>query len=543
MRYMSFSTKAHNNSKAGLIPSIAVFIAGVLASGIISVKLGQCVDFDLLNYHFYNAYSFLNGRLDFDYGVANIHGYFNPLPDLPLYFLITHLKPIWAGFLMGTIHGIPFWIIFALSYVVLEGLTPILRLALSVACAVTSFLGPFNLSELGASMNDNTIGIFVLLSLLILSRALIADRQPGSISYYKSVIAAGAFMGMGAGLKLTNMTYAVGATLAFVFLSMRWKERLKSIGFWVIGLIAGFLTSSGFWMYILWRKFESPLYPFYNKIFKSPYFYDTNFHDNRYFPKELSKWLFLPFYLINDKTALAGRVFGDIRLAVVFTMAAVAIGIYVFKKLSQGGWSRTDLTVTDNSHRFLLAFFLCSYVVWEQMFFIYRYALPLEMLSPVIIVILVMYLSRDEKKRAIAITVIFSASILFTRIPDWGRRPWPETFFNISVPTLKDPDNTIIIMPFSLRARPSYLVPFFPKGVRFMRFQSLITNPKDDSKMQSEMRDILERHNGPVYLMSRNPDMDDFNLEYYYKFSMVDLPVLRVRGDHENYGLYPVARF
>ncbi len=537
---MSMRTNAHYTSKPGIVASITVFIAGVLASGFISVKLGKCIDYDLLNYHFYNAYSFLNGRLNFDYGVANIHGYFNPLIDLPYYLLNTNLKPVWAGFFMGAIQGIPFWIIFALSYLVLEGLKPGLRLALAVACAVAAFLGPFNLSELGASMCDNTVGIFVLLSLLILSRALVPGQQPGSGYYYKRVIAAGTIMGMGAGLKLTNATYAVGATLAFVFLSMAWKERLKSIAFWVTGLITGLLASSGFWMYILWKKFESPLFPLYNKIFKSPYFYNYNFHDDRYFPKEIAKWILLPYYFINDKAALSGKGFSDIRLAILFTLAIIAVCLYVLGRLTRKEEVRT---VPDNSHRFLLAFFFCSYIVWERMFFIYRYALPLETLSPVIIVILVLYLFRNEKKRAVALAVFFSACLLFTRIPDWGRRPWTENLFGTEIPQLQDPDNAIIIMPLSRFERPSYIVPFFPKGVRFLRFQSLLTNPEDDSKMQSEMKDVLNRHTGPVYLMTRDPDTDGPRLKYFYGFGIVNPQPLIVEGDHETFGLFQVARF
>lgn len=61
----------------------------VLAFGCISMFLGKDDGWDFLNYHWYDAYAFLHGRLGFDVAVAHQATYFNPLIHLPFYWLAT----------------------------------------------------------------------------------------------------------------------------------------------------------------------------------------------------------------------------------------------------------------------------------------------------------------------------------------------------------------------------------------------------------------------------------------------------------------------
>ena len=46
------------------------------------------VNWDFVNYHYYNAFAFLHDRLNYDIAPASVNTFFNPLLDLPLYFLI-----------------------------------------------------------------------------------------------------------------------------------------------------------------------------------------------------------------------------------------------------------------------------------------------------------------------------------------------------------------------------------------------------------------------------------------------------------------------
>ena len=60
------------------------FIVGPLAVAALSLWLGQSTSWDLRNYHWYNPYALLTGRMGFDAAVAHHATYYNPLIDLPL---------------------------------------------------------------------------------------------------------------------------------------------------------------------------------------------------------------------------------------------------------------------------------------------------------------------------------------------------------------------------------------------------------------------------------------------------------------------------
>lgn len=66
----------------------AIFAACVLAAGAKSIALGKDANWDLKNYHWYNAWALLNARLGWDLAPAQVQTYYNPVGDLPFYFLV-----------------------------------------------------------------------------------------------------------------------------------------------------------------------------------------------------------------------------------------------------------------------------------------------------------------------------------------------------------------------------------------------------------------------------------------------------------------------
>ncbi len=73
-----------------------------------SIWLGIDVNFDLLNYHLYNPYAFLNGKIGQDLFTAGVHSTLNPLPDLYFYwvFFTFFNSTKWIGFFMGLSYGV-----------------------------------------------------------------------------------------------------------------------------------------------------------------------------------------------------------------------------------------------------------------------------------------------------------------------------------------------------------------------------------------------------------------------------------------------------
>src|SRR5258708_32209187 len=64
-------------------------------------------NWDLRNYHYYNAYALLNGRLAWDIAPAMLQTYHNPLLELPFYFLVqADVAPRVISFLLAASTGI-----------------------------------------------------------------------------------------------------------------------------------------------------------------------------------------------------------------------------------------------------------------------------------------------------------------------------------------------------------------------------------------------------------------------------------------------------
>ena len=56
-----------------------------------ALVLGQDANWDLRNYHWYNAYALLNGRYGIDLLPAQTPTFYNPALDVPFYLLATHV--------------------------------------------------------------------------------------------------------------------------------------------------------------------------------------------------------------------------------------------------------------------------------------------------------------------------------------------------------------------------------------------------------------------------------------------------------------------
>ncbi len=152
-----------------------------LASGAVALWLGQDIGWDFRNYHWYNAYAFLTGRTASGIDLAPAQGqtYFNPLLDLPLYMLGTHLSARLAAFVMACVQGlnvIPLYLL-ARHALVIPGARR--KQAACFLLAVLGMTGSAALGETGTAFNDNltSLGIFTS-ALLVLGHSDSLLSQP-----------------------------------------------------------------------------------------------------------------------------------------------------------------------------------------------------------------------------------------------------------------------------------------------------------------------------------------------------------------------------
>jgi hypothetical protein len=495
---------------AVLVPSherryaLTAFVIGFVLCGFMSLLVGQDNNWDLQNYHYYNPYALLNDRLGFDIAPAQRQTYLNPFLDLPFYWGTNHLPPRLLGFLMGGVQGLTLGITFVLGMLVFRSFSPRVRLALSAMCSAAGVYAPVFLGELGASQNDTLVGLLVLISLLLLVRRLVIDQSLAGRESRRVLILAALILGLGTGLKATVMPHVAAFAVAVLVAENTWRKRISVLAIGGGVFVVGFLIANGYWMLRMWQEFQNPLFPYYNDLFKSPWADPRSYADRSMLSNTPLEAITRPFAFAHENEYTNRQnSFRDLRYAILYAVLALNVVAWVWRRLR--AWRkprRKSPAGMSIEARFLLVFFVVSFVTWEAMFSIIRYTAAIEPLAPLLIVVLAAELIGYRPARVMLVTAATTVVLLASVRPIQHERvKWGEKFWEVQVPTLPNPEKSIIIL---ANTRPfAYLVPSFPPEVRWLGVDNNMTMPKQKRHMQEEIRRILAEHDGDIYLLSQ----------------------------------------
>jgi hypothetical protein len=391
------------------------FVAASLA--LFVYRRGQDQNWDLLNYHFFTGYAYLNGRGLQDVAPAGLGSFLHPAPNVFSYLCFSHLAfPYSAWAILG---------VQLLSVPALVGISTELGTILGVRDTarsrhiawMLSVLSPAWISELGTSFFSSSTAVLILWGLFL----LLWDRPPWSAWWLVS----GAMFGLAVGLKLTNGPFAVAALVTAIWLTFS-TERLTllCIGNFVIGLCGGFLLTAG-WYWYLWTNWSSPIFPLYNKLFKSPYFDLVNLRDYRWHFESFEDFsIFLVQAAFGTKKTIE-PVFADARL--VFLVLLLPGALVCKSTIKPANAALIGFSL----------FFLVGFALWAQMFAYQRYLIPLELLVGLVIWVLLVRLVEQEMMRVAALLLISALSVWAIKIPEWGHvwiGPGSPDVFGISIP-------------------------------------------------------------------------------------------------------------
>lgn len=437
------------------IPWFLICLALVLSGGCGALLLGKDVNWDLLNYHYYNPYAFLTKRLDVDIAPAQLQTFLNPLSDIPFYVMSTLFRPSLVGFTLGCVHGLNL----VLVLMIFRALFPhdgtrgwYLRAA---GCVALAALAPGYIYELGGTMNDNLVSLFVLFPLWLLVRT---DSPP----CVKTVLLAGFSLGLGVGLKPTIASYAVCATVTLPLLYQSLRDRVRMPLFCALAGAAGGVVTAGFWWWEMGTRYGNPFLPFFNNIIPSPYILQRSFVYMKFVPTlpEMFVWPFI-LSVYSRRVALSGFV--DLRFALCYLLLIVAGSAMIWRRRE-----RLFPSVT-RKERFLVLFFVSSFIAWMLWSSIYRFLIPLESLAPLVALLLISRLIEKETLRdRFALGVALLIAITF-RPPHLHRVPWSDVYFSLKRPLPAVSERGIVVMMGSGSSPLSYLIPLFPPSLSFVR--------------------------------------------------------------------------
>lgn len=500
-----------------------LFFCFILFFGTLSVLMGQDLNFDLLQYHFYNGYAFLHQRLNFDVGAGMIQTYINPFFDVLNYALISIQHPRITEFLLGIFAGISGFLLYQIAMLFFAGATH------GEQRLYTFYALLIGLSGAGATLintttNDTKMGLMVLLSVYWLIKSAYTSN---SFSYGYLILAAFC-AGLVTGLKLTAGCYTLGLFITFFLLGRLDKKHLWQCGVFILFAAIGFFLANGYWMYLLYQQFHNPFFPYFNNIFHAPYAPFISFNiPPTYHTLPFYNYLFFFFFVAVNKNMAAETALRDAHLLALFLLGCAVLIKFYLTRLSnkkifdeQGSAVSFSNTLfgsqypagTHNRARtpainFMITFFIVSYILWVSSFAVYRYMLPIEWLTGILMVYLVTLLFTSRLYQYVFLTFLFLTLVASTYYPNWGNRnPYHQTYFTVSAPVI--PSNaTVLLGTVPL----SYVIPFFPSTIHFVGMPFIDLGMFDVTPKQIPAHPILvdtlhrlarEIKSTPIYMLS-----------------------------------------
>lgn len=458
-------------------------LLGVLGS----VLQKQDASWDLRNYHLYNAWAMLHGRHSLDLAAAGMQSYFNPLLDLPYYLFGTgpleHLPRVLAG-LQGLWYG---GMAFALLRIAarLADLQGRVFGAGDLFAVLIGATGTMAVSQLGVSSNEMPLAMLVLLSIYLLLPVCVGDTAR------QRVLLAGLCCGLAAGLKPTAIIYPPALACA-LFAACGWRH-----GAWRLGLLfacaalGGFFLAYGWWGWTLYRLTGNPVFPMFNQFFHSDWVPAVGGTDRQFMPRSIGQWLCYPFYWVRENQGVVTETrFADPRYALGL-LASLMVAL-------SGRFHREKPPRGSAAVRMLTVFVALAYLAWLALFSILRYAIPIEALTGLLMLVALQAFSRQTRTWAAwCMAGLFLLSTGCSRYPNWGHVRYAASVFDVRAPAV-EPGSLVLVVGQPL----AYIVPFIGNA-QSSRFVGLtwFNERAAGERLGVLTRERLRTHAGPVYAL------------------------------------------
>lgn len=460
-------------------------LVSIVASGLASIALRQDSSWDLMNYHYYNAWAFVHDRYGIDWAPAQLQSFYSPFLDLPFYAMVAaDLPPRLIAFALAIPTGIAWYCFARIVTTLFAPLDATVRRPAIVAALAIGITAPMAVSLIGTTMNDWYVAAFVLGALWI------AVRTPAPTM--ATIAVAGLLVGLGAGLKLTGSIYAVGLVVALLVTGHgTWQTGLRRAALAAASVAVGIAVTAGPWMVLMAERFGNPFFPYYNDVFRSPWADPVSFSATRFGPQSWLEWLGFPFVMLwKVEGFVAEPAFRDARPALLYLLAIVALL-----------WRRPAAGVgSDPRWRFLVAFFTASLAAWAVVYRIFRYLVPLELLAGAFVALFVVRLV-PSRRVGLALASAFVLVIVTSTYPTWWRQRFEDRFLTVQLPPVDADALVLLVTPEPM----SYVLPSFPADARFAGLVSSFNDPWRRNRLQATIAATIRDHRGALYSLAKPP--------------------------------------
>jgi hypothetical protein len=485
---------------------LALLIVLSALTGAYSVHLGVSQMWDIKNYHLYNPFALVGWRYLTDVAPAQLQTFFNPAVDLPFFALISlwNDQPRVVAFLMGASHGINLLCVTLIAWHLLGTLATLSTAARAMLTAIAVLIGATGAGSMpliGVATGDLQAPIPMFLALVL---GIYACDRAGTDpdAALRLATLSGLFAGLAVGLKLTMALYGIALAASLLALpgSLRSWAGLRFVAAGAVGALA----SGGLHHLTMWRLFGNPIFPLANNLFRSPYAEPLPFADVRFLPKSWVDWLFYPFEWAQHGAPgmVSELAFRDIRIAMAISLGALVLLTRFLSRLNRG---QEAPRATPPGIRALIIFMIVAYLLWLGLFSIYRYLLPIELLSGVVIVLAIGSLVNREAWPVVAGAA--AALCIATTIPlEWGHARFNKRYVEVTAPQL-DPNTLVVIVG---RDPVSYFIPFLDPNIRWVSVDNSLVQLGQRNLLVARARDLIHAHRKPLMALQAGVKDDDF---------------------------------
>ena len=498
----------------------------IFIGSFICVQTKYEVLWDFGNYHYYNAWAFLNDRLNFDIVPASINTFFNPLLDLPLYFIIEYLNDnlIISCALQGIWFGLLLFVFFKFASLFFD-INNVKGICLIIVATTIAATGQAAWFQAGTSSGEIQIAILAFVSLYIIFRMIKFSTEQ---KWWKFLLS-GLILGCALGLKPTIIYICIASGLSLIFCYKCLSNPLKFIVLFAVGGLLGYLITNGWWMYKLWDLYGNPFFPFLNGIFKSEYFDDFNYTDKRFIPPFKYMPIF-PYIWMTEKYSTCETPFYDWRGIVFYTVALLSLGYLLVKPKRL-----VDLYKNNRLWFMYIVFMLLAYLLWMFIFSIYRYLLVVEMASAIFFVRVIFGFKFKGFRTLLLqglIAVYLCTNLILIPMNQQNNWAWGGRWYNqkmLEIEGIKLPDNTLLRL---YNFPTAFVVPLFAKkttNLRAVGYMHLNVDYMKGSdfvergKFRQIRDEVVRNHKGPVVSIYRDLRSITQNRKKLYEILKHDL--------------------
>jgi len=504
-----------------------VLLVWVVVFAACACQRGADVNWDQRNYHLYNAFALLHGKLAFDLAPAQKQSFHVPVEDLLRYAIATGLSGSAAlrNIILAMPAAICAFLATWIAWLVLPITAAPVRLAAALMAALIGATGVAGWSTLSTSMSEALPTAFVLAGLLrVLRRAAFGPRSD------RRLFVAGVLFGIAVGLKLTQGVYGVGILAALAVGSAEtWRSRAVACGFLALGIATGALLIGGPWWGYLWLHTGNPLFPYYNNIFRAPLFDPVALTDDRFKPASMLSAMLYPFqWALRIGRSVCEYDMRDPRIALGLCGAA-GMGVIALWRwhhrtaqapspvAAQARRGDPSRTASHDGAAVVAIFFVVACIAWEATFSIYRYLGGAESVSGIVMLLpLAQVAQRAGLRRLIAVTAAGGALAAIggmTVYPDWPTWARTEETLRVSLPDLPADSTVLLIQDAPL----SYVAAFASPSIRFIGADNNLIHPGQSNGLARRIDATIRAASGPLWSLEEvGADADGSRALGYY---------------------------